>query len=214
MRKPSQSKPTVFDQRGQQVGQQINVAGDGHFTLPPPPPVVAQASQPAVSPVSQPASRSTDRTPAEFDVFLSHNSRNKPAARDLKQQLAARGLAVWFDEDDLPPGQPWMPLLEAGIKASHSVAVLVGQDGLGPWEDEEMQAALRFAVKDKRPVIPVLLPGAGAEPELPLFLGNRTWVDLRAGLTEAGLDRLQWGSTGKKPGAASRASRTVPKKDE
>jgi hypothetical protein len=72
-------------------------------------------------------------------------------------------------------------LLEAGIRSSESVAVLIGSDGRGPWEDEEMQAALNLAVRDKRPLIPVLLPGCLTKPELPLFLANRTWVDLRGG---------------------------------
>lgn len=50
------------------------------------------------------------------------------------------------------------------------------------------------------PLIPVLLPDAPAQPELPLFLELRTWVDLRPKLTEAALDRLQWGITGVRPG--------------
>jgi hypothetical protein len=133
-----------------------------------------------------------------FDVFLSHNSNDKPTVRELKERLAARNLKVWLDQDELQPGIPWMQLLEDGIKSSASVAVLVGEDGLGPWEDEEMQGALRLAVKNKRPVIPVLLPGAPNQHELPLFLGNRTWVDLRDGFTAAGIDKLIWGITGKK----------------
>jgi len=104
-----------------------------------------------------------------------------------------------LDEDELQPGIPWQQMLEAGIKHSKSVAVLVGKDGLGPWEDEEMQAALVLAVKDKRPCIPVLLPGASSKPDLPMFLGNRTWVDLRAGFTKDGLAKVVWGITGKKP---------------
>jgi hypothetical protein len=52
------------------------------------------------------------------------------------------------------------------------------------------------------PVIPVLLPGASAQPKLPLFLRQVTWVDLRGGLTPQGLDRLEWGVTGIKPGRA------------
>ena len=67
---------------------------------------------------------------------------------------------LWLDEDQLQPGIPWQPLLERGIKSSRSVAVLVGNDGVGPWEHEEMRAALQLAVKDGRPVIPVLLPGS------------------------------------------------------
>jgi hypothetical protein len=37
----------------------------------------------------------------EFDVFLSHNGKDKPAVRELKRRLSARGLAVWLDEDDV-----------------------------------------------------------------------------------------------------------------
>jgi hypothetical protein len=134
-----------------------------------------------------------------FHVFLSHNSKDKQVVCQLKTRLAAQKLAVWFDVDELQPGIPWQQLLESGIRSSRSVAVLVGKDGLGPWEDEEMQSALRLAVKDKRPVIPVLLPDAPSQPELPLFLGNRTWVDLRSGFTDEGIAKLVWGITGKRP---------------
>ena len=133
-----------------------------------------------------------------YDVFLSHNGKDKPAVRELKRLLSANGLGVWLDEDELRPGIPWQQLLEESIKTSASVAVLIGKDGLGPWKDEEMQGALRLAVKDKRPVIPVLLPGASAQPKMPSFLTNRTWADLRAGLTQDGLAKLIWGITGKK----------------
>jgi len=154
-----------------------------------------------------------------FDVFLSHNSKDKPAVRELKKKLVARRLTVWLDEDELRPGVPWQQLLESGITNSRSVAVLVARDGLGPWEDEEMQAALRLAVKFKRPVIPVLLPGAAAEPELPLFLTNRTWVDLRGGLSEEAIAKLAWGITGARSngpdhGVGSDEVAVVPKKLE
>ncbi len=144
------------------------------------------------------ASRSRGET--DFDVFLSHNGKAKPAIRQLKQRLVAEQLNVWLDEDELRPGIPWQELLEAGIRASQSVVVAVGKDGLGPWEDQEMQGALRLAANDRRPVIPVLLPGCPEQPELPMFLGNRTWVDLRAGFEDAaGMENLLWGITGKKP---------------
>jgi hypothetical protein len=136
----------------------------------------------------------------EFDVFLSHNSHDKPAVRELAERLAKLGIRVWLDEDQLIPGRNWQPLLERGIKQSGSGAVLVGKDGLGPWEDEEMQALLRQAVSQGKPVIPVLLPAAPAQPKLPLFLSNRTWVDLRGGFTDPGIERLVWGITGTRPG--------------
>lgn len=134
-----------------------------------------------------------------FDVFLSHNSRDKPAVREIADSLGKRGLRVWLDERELVPGRTWQEGLEEAIETAKSAAVLVGRDGLGPWEVPEMRAALDESVRRKLPVIPVLLPGASDKPDLPLFLRAFTWVDLRDGLTEAAIDRLVWGITGKKP---------------
>ena len=136
-----------------------------------------------------------------FDVFLSHNSQDKPAVRELAARLEAHGIRVWFDEDQLIPGRPWQALLEKGIEQSATGAVLVGGDGLGPWEDEEMQALLRHAAAEDKPVIPVLLPGAKDRPRLPVFLSNRTWVDLRDGFNDQGIAKLVWGITGKRADA-------------
>ncbi len=135
-----------------------------------------------------------------FDVFLSHNSKDKPTVRQLAQALQARGLKVWLDEEQLVPGRPWQEALEAVIQTICTAAVLVGKDGLGPWEIPEMRACLSEFVNRQLPVIPVLLPDAPVKPELPLFLRAFTWVDLRGGLTEDSLNRLQWGITGVKPG--------------
>ena len=134
-----------------------------------------------------------------FDVFLSHNSKDKPTVRELAEALRARGLKVWLDEWELVPGQPWQEALEEVIETTGASAVLVGKDGLGPWHAAEMRGCLTEFVRRKLPVIPVLLPGAPAEPRLPLFLTQVVWVDLRSGLTEEGLDKLQWGITRKRP---------------
>lgn len=138
----------------------------------------------------------------QYDCFLSHNSQDKAAVRVLARQLRDRGLRIWLDEDELRPGVPWQELLELGIKQSRSALVLIGADGLGPWEEKEMRAVLNLAVKDQRPVIPVLLPDTLAAPELPLFLQDLSWVDLRANAESgelSGLQRLIWGITGRKP---------------
>ncbi|HSG39582.1 MAG TPA: toll/interleukin-1 receptor domain-containing protein, partial [Thermoanaerobaculia bacterium] len=134
-----------------------------------------------------------------FDVFLSHNSKDKPAVRELAESLFARGLKVWLDEWELVPGQPWQEALEEIIETTGASAMLVGKDGLGPWQDKEMRGCLSEFVERNLPVIPVLLPGAPEMPKLPLFLKRFTWVDLRGGFTEEGVDRLQWAITGSRP---------------
>ena len=137
---------------------------------------------------------------AAFDVFLSHNSKDKSEVCRIAEALRdGRGLKVWLDEWELPPGAPWQDELESIIRIVRSAAVLVGKDGLGPWEVPEMRGCLSEMVRRKLRVITVLLPDAPAKPDLPMFLAQNTWVDLRGGITEEGLDRLQWGITGKKP---------------
>jgi len=145
-----------------------------------------------------------------FDVFLSHNSSDKLTVRKLKQALTERGLECWLDEKQLRPGLPGQAPLEQGIQDSGSIAVCVAADGLGPWEDEEMQAALRLAVKDGRPIIPILLPGAPPKLELPLFLVNRTRGDLRGGFAPEDVANLIWGVTGEQPGEDIGAAADVP----
>jgi len=134
-----------------------------------------------------------------FDVFLSHNSQDKPAVWELAQALESRGLRVWLDEEQLVPGRPWQEALEKTIQTAGAAAVLIGKSGLGSWETPEMRACLAEFVSRKLPVIPVLLPDAPKEPELPLLLRGFTWVDMRAGLNSGGLEKLVWSITGLKP---------------
>jgi hypothetical protein len=136
---------------------------------------------------------------ASFDVFLCHNGKHRMQVRHLAKALQARGLRPWLDELELIPGRPWQEAREEAIETVRSSAILIGTDGLGPWEVSEMRGSLAECVKRGIPVIPVLLPGAPIRPILPLFLAQYTWVDLRGGLSNEGLDRLEWGITGAKP---------------
>lgn len=138
----------------------------------------------------------------QYDVFLSHNSTDKPQVKQIASTLQAHQISVWLDEWDLRPGEPGQVNIEKAIENSHAIAVFVGPLGLGPWEEPEMRAALEQQVRRGCPVIPVLLPGVtdNIRENLPLFLRPNTWVDLRSGINdENGIGRLRWGITGKKP---------------
>jgi hypothetical protein len=145
----------------------------------------------------------------ELDVFLSHNSKDKRKVRALARALEHQfGLLTWPDEDQIAPGKNLREELEAGIARSRSVAVLVGRDGLGPWETVEMDSALQLAVERKIRVIPVLLPGAPSKPALPPFLRRLRWVDLRPGLRRDLMDELIWGITDRSPDGPARRGRS------
>ncbi len=138
--------------------------------------------------------------PDPFDVFLSHNSRDKPAVIKLAKRLKAQGLNVWLDVWELRPGQPWQEALEHIIETTQTAAVLVGADGFGPWQSREMRGCLSEFAEHGKAVIPVLLPTCPTEvPELPFFLKQLTWVDLREGKEDSGFYNLIWGITGIRP---------------
>ncbi len=135
---------------------------------------------------------------SDFDVFLSYHSPDRAAVERLGRQLEERGLKVWLDVWRLRPGLPWRRELESQIERIGAAAVIAGASGIGPWQDEEVDALLHAFVERRCPIIPVVLPQAGEAPALPLFLKSRTWVDLRESDPDP-LDRLIWGITGEEP---------------
>lgn len=79
--------------------------------------------------------------PAQFDVFLCHNSEDKPFIRDIARQLRAQNLTPWLDEEQLIPGRDWLDILEQDIERIKTVAVFVGKAGVGPWQRREISSS-------------------------------------------------------------------------
>jgi len=141
-----------------------------------------------------PATRA--RPPTTLDVFLCHNSEDKPAVRNIAENLKKMGLKPWLDEVDLRPGFSHQRQLGEEIDRANAAAVFVGDKGMGPWEDEEVEALLAQLVDRDIPVIPVLLERAPpGKPALPVFLRSKTWVDFRVHHPDP-YSRLYYGITG------------------
>lgn len=135
---------------------------------------------------------------AQFDTFLCHNSQDKETIRDLNRRLKENGVTTWLDEEQLPPGLPWQDEFEKQIPQIKSVVIAVGQSGIGPWQGHEIKAFLREFVKRKCRIIPLILPDCKAIPDLPVFLQDFVWVDLRKTQPDP-FKHLLWGVTGKRP---------------
>jgi hypothetical protein len=133
-----------------------------------------------------------------FDVFLCHNNEDKPAVLEISKKLVREGIKPWLDENEIRPGTSWQTALGLQIEGIKSAAVFVGQSGVGPWQNQEIQALLRQLVKRTCPVIPVILPSAKLTPELPWTLADLHWVDFRVTHLDP-LKQLIWGITGEKP---------------
>ncbi|MGO9597505.1 MAG: tetratricopeptide repeat protein [Isosphaeraceae bacterium] len=143
----------------------------------------------------------------KYHVFLSHSTADKPAVEELAIRLRREGLEPWLDKWNLIPGHECQQDMERGLADCATCAVFIGPGGLGPWQNEEMRAAIARRVGEKEGqfrVIPVLLPGM-ERPErgrLPAFLTATTWVEFRHSLDdEETYRRLLCGIRGEEPGA-------------
>jgi TIR domain len=117
-----------------------------------------------------------------FDVFFSYSTVDHAAVEGVARSLHERGIRVFLDRWYLAAGQPWPQALEQTLASCGAVAVFLGPEGLGPWQQRERDLALdRQGREPGFPVIPVLL--SAADPALG-FLRLNTWVDLSAGATD------------------------------
>lgn len=140
-----------------------------------------------------------DRSPPQFDVFLSYHSRDREPVERIARSLCEQGLKPFLDQWYLVPGRPWSQALENALASCRAVAVCIGPGEMGPWQTRESSSALDRQGRDTDfPVIPVLLPGS--DPVLG-FLGQNTWVDLRQGIDDPFLLSLLAGAIrGEAPG--------------
>jgi hypothetical protein len=142
---------------------------------------------------------------ATFDVFLCHNSEDKSEVREIAQRLVRKQVKPWLDEEQIRPGTSWQEALGSQMEGVKSAAVFVGSSGIGPWQNQEIQALLNEFVKRSCAVIPVILPSAKTTPRLPWTLANFQYVDFRSNHLDP-LKQLIWGITGIRPTEQYRAS--------
>ncbi|MDR1264404.1 MAG: TIR domain-containing protein [Propionibacteriaceae bacterium] len=120
---------------------------------------------------------------SHWDVFLSHSSKDKDRARRLKIALEKSGVTVWFDEDQIQPGDSIPLAVEEGIEASTAVIVCLSPDFLASdWTTAE-RAAFTYTdpANRSRTMIPVLL----RDCTVPKGLAHLKRVDYRTADREA-----------------------------
>jgi AAA+ ATPase superfamily predicted ATPase len=133
-----------------------------------------------------------------FDVFICYNSEDRKEVEAIATQLKNLDIRVWMDIWIFRPVFPWIRKLEKNLNKISSAAVFVGESGIGPWQEMEIESLLRKFVKKGSPVIPVILGSCKKTPELQSFLDGMTIVDFRND-SQNPIKRLKWGITGQQP---------------
>lgn len=141
--------------------------------------------------------------PARFDVYLSHNSLDKDIVEEIAVYLKdIAEIKPWLDKWELIPGKPWIGEVMHNITNAPCMAVFLGGNGYGDWQNNEIEQILILEAKKKNiRVIPVLLPGIPDNHTIFPFIDRFTYVDLRNGSNDYdALWRLECGIRDIKPG--------------
>ena len=116
----------------------------------------------------------------KYDVFVSYHHDDKTQIFQIVKKLQHFRLRVWVDFWSLIPGEQFQQEIENAISYSKTMAVFIGNSGLGPWAEKEVRTMLMDTTKSyNRRIIPVLLHGAPDIEELPPFLRLHHCVDFR-----------------------------------
>lgn len=112
-------------------------------------------------------------------VFVSHSSVDKPFARKLVADLEAAGLRVWFDENDIRPGDSIPAKVSSGLKGSDYTLLVISKSFLdSKWAPWEANAAIVAAINDnKSSLIPLLIEDVWGDVS-PL-LRDKHYIDFR-----------------------------------
>ncbi|MEH2102830.1 MAG: GUN4 domain-containing protein [Nostoc sp.] len=118
----------------------------------------------------------------QFDVFLAHNSQDKPQVRAIASYLKQRSLRVWLDEEQIYGGDTPYREIEKALCKSKSVVFVIGSSGPGRWQGNlELPIIVDLVINSNLRLIPVLLPGI---KEIPAeanyrFLRTKSWIDFK-----------------------------------
>ena len=112
-----------------------------------------------------------------YDIFLSHNSKDKPRVRKLAERLRESGLRVWFDQWVIRPGDDIYLAIERGLQASRTLALCMSAATFdSDWVALERSTVLfRDPANRDRRFIPLLL----ADCEIPDAIRRYRYIDYR-----------------------------------
>ncbi|HOD82646.1 MAG: translocation protein TolB [Planctomycetes bacterium ADurb.Bin126] len=113
----------------------------------------------------------------DYDVFLSHSSRDKTIVRPLAKRLRADGLKVWLDEWEIKPGDHVLAKIEEGLERSRVLVLCMSANAFGSDWSQLEAGTFRFRdpLNKARRFIPLRLDDASPKGSLGQFL----YVDWR-----------------------------------
>lgn len=158
-----------------------------------------QSQQQSITRTPRVTSTQEYSVPEKFDVFIAYNSSDSQQIEFLSDELKRRGINIWIDREQISPGKWFQNVIQEAILNVKSIAIIIGNNGIGKWQSAELRAAISQCINEGIPVIPVLLAGvSNISAQFP-FLKELQWVKFKHEKDMAAIDQIEWGVTGKRP---------------
>jgi division/cell wall cluster transcriptional repressor MraZ len=124
----------------------------------------------------------------EKHLFLCHSSFDKDFALKLAKDLQERNIKVWLDKWEMLPGDSLYEKIQDGIIETAYFGIILSPNSVeSNWCKRELHGALEEEnVRKNVFVIPILFKDC----DIPVFLKEKLYVDLRQENYEEGLDFL------------------------
>ncbi len=114
------------------------------------------------------------------DIFVSYSSNDKVKVSRLVAELKAEGASIWYDEEQIMPGDDLIKRMADGIDQSQYYIICLSPsfDKKPPtsWVKKEFRMAMIKEQKEgKQIIIPVRIKKGGS---IPIEIGEKAYADL------------------------------------
>ncbi|MCK6576615.1 MAG: TIR domain-containing protein [Anaerolineae bacterium] len=117
-------------------------------------------------------------------IFISYSRRDSLFAEQIVRFLREAGLVVWWDQD-ITAGRSWQDAIQEELDFSKAMIVIVSPDSMA---STYVRSEYGGFLASGKTVIPVMVSDT---PQMPPELRARQWIDMRGGVTDQGIERLQ-----------------------
>lgn len=100
-------------------------------------------------------------------VFISYRTSDENMAIEIRDFLEGNGISCWFGNREIPGGADYAKKITAAIRECDLVVLLLSQNAQESWY---IRSELEWAVKFKKPIIPVFLEDCNVNSEFGFHL--------------------------------------------
>lgn len=109
-------------------------------------------------------------------VFISYARKDKKLARKIKGYLSEKGIDIWWDEEEIKPGDSIPKKIDEGVRNSQWFLQIISPESANSeWMHQELSKMLEMEKQRNRKLI---IPIVTESVPLPSEISNRAYVNL------------------------------------